>query len=146
MKVNFDGATFANVNKSGIGVVVRNSNGLVIASLAQQVPQSYKVVDIEALAAAWALELGLEICLDPVIVEGDSNVTMKALATETRSLASFDVLIQDAKIFSNCYSKLLYSHTKRDSNKVAHSLARLAINFLDYIVWMEDFTQVSHVL
>ena len=119
MKVNFDGATFANVNKSGIGVVVRNSNGLVIASLAQQVPQSYKVVDIEALAAAWALELGLEICLDPVIVEGESNVIMKALATETRSLASFDVLIQDAKIFSNCYSKLLYSHTKRDSNKVA---------------------------
>ena len=146
MKVNFDGATFANVNKSGIGVVVRNSNGLVIASLAQQVLQSYKVVDIEALAAAWALELGLEICLDPVIVEGDSNVTMKALAIKTRSLASFDVLIQDAKIFSNCYSKLLYSHTKRDSNKVAHSLTRLTVNFLDYIVWMEDFTQVSHVL
>ena len=134
------------MNKSGIGVVVRNSNGLVIASLAQQVPQSYKVVDIEALAAAWALELGLEICLDPIIVEGDSNVTMKALPIKTRSLASFDVLIQDAKIFSNCYSKLLYSHTKRDNNKVAHSLTRLAINFLDYIVWMEDFTQVSHVL
>ena len=107
MKVNFDGATFANVNKSVIGVVVRNSNGLVIASLAQQVLQSYKVVDIEALAAAWALELGLEICLDPIIVEGDSNVTMKALAIKTRSLASFDVLIQDAKIFSSCYSKSL---------------------------------------
>ena len=99
LKVNFDGATFANVNKSGIGVVVRNSNGLVIASLVQQVPQSYKAVDIEALAAARALELGLEIGLDQVIVEEDSNITMKALATETRGLASFDVLIQDAKIF-----------------------------------------------
>ena len=40
-------------------------------------------------------------------MEGDSNVTMKALAIETRSLVSFDVLIQDAKIFSSCYSKLL---------------------------------------
>ena len=56
-------------------------------------------MDIEALAAAWALELGLEIGLDQVIVEEDSNITMKALATETRGLASFDVLIQDAKIF-----------------------------------------------
>ena len=107
------------MNKSGIGVVVRNSHGLVIASLAQQLPQAYKVVEIKSLATARALELGLEIGLDRVIVEGDSDVTFKALATETRSLVSFDVLIQDAKIFSSCYSKLLYSHTKRDDNKVA---------------------------
>ena len=64
-------------------------------------------MEIESLATTRALELGLEIGLDRVIVEGDSNVTMKALAIETRSLVSFDVLIQDAKIFSSCYSKSL---------------------------------------
>ena len=95
------------MNKFGIGVVVCNSHGLVIASLAQQLPQAYKAIEIESLATTRALELGLEIGLDRVIVEGDSNVTMKALAIETRSLVSFDVLIQDAKIFSSCYSKSL---------------------------------------
>ena len=95
------------MNKFGIGVVVCNSHGLVIASLAQQLPQAYKAIEIESLVATRALELGLEIGLDRVIMKGDSNVTMKALAIETRSLVSFDVLIQDAKIFSSCYSKLL---------------------------------------
>ena len=95
------------MNKFGIGVVVCNSHSLVIASLAQQLPQAYKAIENESLVATRALELGLEIGLDRVIVEGDSNVTIKALAIETRSLVSFDVLIQDAKIFSSCYSKLL---------------------------------------
>lgn len=97
-------------------------------------------MEIESLVAARALELGLEIGLDRFIMEGDSDVTMKALATKTRSLVSLDVLIQDAKLFSSCYSKLLYSHTKRDGNKVAHNLAKITVNFLDYIVWMEDFS------
>ena len=95
------------MNKSSIGVVVRNSHGLVIASLAQKLPHAYKAVEIESLAITRALELGLEIGLDRVIVEGYSDVTIKALAIETRSLVSFDVLIQDAKIFSSCYSKSL---------------------------------------
>ena len=93
------------MNKSGIGVVVCNSHGLVIASLAQQLPQAYKAIEIESLATTRALELGLEIGLDRVIVEGYSDVTIKALGIETRSLVSFDVLIQDAKIFSSCSTK-----------------------------------------
>ena len=43
---------------------------------------------IEALAAIWALEFALEVSINRVIVEGDSEVVVKALATEEFSLAS----------------------------------------------------------
>lgn len=35
MKINFDGAVFSKENRSGIRVVIRNSEGLVLASLSQ---------------------------------------------------------------------------------------------------------------
>ena len=51
VKINFDGAGFGASNMSGIGVVIRNSNGDVLASCSQKIPQVYKAEEIEALAA-----------------------------------------------------------------------------------------------
>ena len=41
-------------------------------------------------------------------------------------------------MLSQSFQKLLYSHTKREGNSVAHSLARYANNIPDFLVWMED--------
>ena len=48
--------------------------------------------------------------------------------------------------FSRQYSKLLYSHTKRKGNKVAHCLTRLAANIVDCVVWMEDIPQCIYLV
>ena len=53
------------------------------------------------------------------------------------SIASMEPLLQDANVFSNCYAKFLYSHCRRDGNRLAHSLARYSINVSSYVVWME---------
>ena len=42
-------------------------------------------------------------------------------------LASYDLLIQDAKLVESNFTELSYSHIKREGNKVAHGLARLAL-------------------
>ncbi|KAK7844539.1 hypothetical protein CFP56_010703 [Quercus suber] len=68
-KINYNGGIFAKENKLGIGVVVRDSNGLVIASMVQQFPQAYKAVEIEAMAASRASEFGLEIGIHQAILE-----------------------------------------------------------------------------
>ena len=93
-------------------------------------PQAYKLVEIEALVATQALQFGLEIGIDRAIVEEDSIVVMKALANKPRNMTSYGVLIQDAKVFSGFYSKLLYSLTKREGNKIVHSLVRLVVNIV----------------
>nr|POF08828.1 hypothetical protein CFP56_46591 [Quercus suber] len=77
----YDEATFVKANKSGLGVVVRNNHGLVIASLAQQLPSTYQAVEIETLAATRALEFALEIGVDRDIVKCDSETVVKALVT-----------------------------------------------------------------
>ena len=50
-KINFDGVTFEVSNVTGIGVVIHNHEGLVIAALTQKIPLPHYVDVVEALAA-----------------------------------------------------------------------------------------------
>ena len=56
---------------------------------------------------------------------------------ESDSMA-YGLLLKDASLFSSSFSKLSYSHTKRDDNKVAHILARLVVNYPKCTVWIKD--------
>lgn len=60
-KINYNGAVFQEFHKSGIGVVIRDSHGLVIASMSQVIPQLFTAIEVEAAAAARALEFALEL-------------------------------------------------------------------------------------
>ena len=51
-KINFDGAFFVKENCAGVGVVIRNEQGLVMASLSQKIPLPFIVIEVEALAAS----------------------------------------------------------------------------------------------
>ena len=60
-KINFDGAIFEKEDKARLGVVIRNSEGLVMASLSQLVPLPYSVIEVESLVARRALEIAGEL-------------------------------------------------------------------------------------
>ena len=89
------------------------------------------------MAATQALEFGLEIGIIEAVLEGDSELIINSLKVGGQSIASVEPLLQDAIVFSNCYSKLLYSHCRREGNRLAHSLVRYSINVFNYVVWME---------
>lgn len=99
---------------------------------------------IEALADTQALELGLELGLEKVVLEGDSELSIKALARESVSLVPFDPLSQDARFFVRRFSQLLYSYIRRKNNKVIHNLTRFFKNITDFIAYMEDIPSQFH--
>ncbi|KAL4622103.1 hypothetical protein ACB092_06G273500 [Castanea dentata] len=66
-KIYFDGAIFRNENRSGIGVVVRDHTSSIIASLAQLISLALQPIEIEAVAAAQALEFGEEIGISEAV-------------------------------------------------------------------------------
>ena len=51
MKTNFDGAVFEDLNAAGIGVVVRDSHGEVLAAVAEIIPLPSSIHVFETLAA-----------------------------------------------------------------------------------------------
>ncbi|KAK9997364.1 hypothetical protein SO802_022050 [Lithocarpus litseifolius] len=137
-KINYDGAISNADNKAGVEVVIRDCNGEVIASLIQQLEQAYQPVEVEAITACRAVEFGSEIGVDCAIMEDDSKVIVKALRNKDNGLLSIAPMVNDVSLFSSLYSKLSYSHIRRNVNEVAHCLARLTLITPNYTVWMKD--------
>ncbi|XP_075670401.1 uncharacterized protein LOC142640202 [Castanea sativa] len=137
-KINFDGALFQADNCAGIGVVIRNGCGQVMASLSQQIPLPLTVIEVEALVARRALILVQEISFTRVVLEGDSQTLITALKTGSHTLAHFGHIAQDIRYLASSFSDVSYTHVRRQCNTVAHSLARRAILSPFLQVWMED--------
>ena len=73
------GALFQDCSKAGIGVVIRDSEGLVIGALFEKIPLPPSVEDVEALACRRGIIFAIELGLQEVVVEGDSEVLIKKL-------------------------------------------------------------------
>ena len=144
-KINFDGAVFSGENKLGISIVIRDSSGLVIASCSKKLQQAYNSAEVEALAVAMALSFAADIGINRAILEDDSLDVITALSQDAPKMSSIGPWINDAKVYSNSFFKLQYSHTRRECNTVAHNLARYAIDIPYFIVWMEDVHHMFHL-
>lgn len=107
-KVNYDGATFNEQGKAGIVVVIRNSEGAVMASLSQQVPLPATVAQVEALAARRAIEFALEVGITQAIIKGDSDIIFKDLTSPGLSLALHGYLIHDVKQLANAFTNISF--------------------------------------
>ena len=100
-------------------------------------------MEVEALATTRASEFAFELGIVNAVLEGNSKMIMKALTEEEISLSSYSLLIADAKLCLlivdaklcfNVFNQLHYSHVRRESNKVAHNLARHVITVSDFIL------------
>ena len=136
-KLNFDGATFAEDSTTGIGVVIRNEAGLVMASLSQRIPLPTSIIEVKALAARRAMEFALELGFDNVILEGDSEVLVKTIKDGRNTLAHYGNLIADILFLTSHFSRVQFSFV-RQCNRLAHSLARRASIIQQMSVWMEE--------
>ena len=81
-KINFDGAVFFEVEAASLGVVICDSYGRVIGSLAEYVPLLTSVATVEALACKRALLFAKELCIFDTIFERDAELIIKALLSK----------------------------------------------------------------
>ena len=146
LKVNFDGASFPSKNLAGLGAIIRNDKGLVMAAFSQPIPLPTSVETVEVLAARSAVCLARDLNLGQVIFEGDAEVIIKAINSGGFSSSSFGHIIRDIKLLSSAFNKVSFSHTRRLGNRIAHGLSCMACNFSSFQVWMEDVPlDLSHV-
>ena len=137
-KMNFDDATFTVRDRAGVGVVIRNDAGLVMASLTQQIALPVSVIEVEALAVRRALEFALELGFDDITLEGDSELLIKNLMTGGSQLTHYGNIAADILFLLSHFSKATLSFVKRHCNQLAHSLARRALISPNMSVWMEE--------
>ena len=143
LKINFDGALFKDINKVGLGVIIRDNHGQVLASLSEQIQLPCSSNLVEAIAAARAISFAHDLSLSNYILEGDSDMVIKALKRNDDSLSYFGHILALAKTLTdvNC---ITFSHTRRIGNAVAHNQAKHARYVIGFKVWMEDVPSHLH--
>ena len=77
-RTNFDGVVFEESGEVGIGVIIRNSRGEVMASLAKKFLKSSSVETVELLATKQAIILVQELGFENSIFEGDFETVIIA--------------------------------------------------------------------
>ena len=148
-KVNYDGAYFADEEKAGIRVVVRNELGQVMGSLAEKIEMPATVEILEAMVARRAMLFMEELGLRYAVFEGDSELVVNALVGHCPDRASIGHIIKDCKSLRGLFQTYSFSHVRRQGNGVAHALARRARMSFPLTVWMEsvppDITYLVYV-
>ena len=137
-KANYDGAYFAEEEAAGFGVVVRNELGQVMASLTEKLAMPPTVEILEAMAARRAMIFMEELGLCRATFEGDSVTVVKALAGDCPDRSCIGHIIKYCKSLMGCFQTCPFSHVRRQSNGVAHALARRARKSSPLSVWMES--------
>lgn len=145
-KANFDGACSAADEFIGVGVVVRDHQGAVIAALSAKRASAMDVDCMEAFAALAAIQFALDLGLHHIIFEGDSLTIVRAFHSVSKSLATFGHFVEQAKSLLPRFHSWAVQHVKREGNSVAHCLVRMAFAMEDFSIWMEDVPLSLHSL
>ena len=137
-KENFDAALFEHCNCAGLGVVVRDYNGKVIAALSQRIALPHSVEQAKAPAASRAITLAKELCLSQMVFEGDCQKVIAAINSSGACHTLFGHIIEEIHCLSSTLVTSCFVHTRREGNKIAHALARRAVLTTDIDVWVEE--------
>lgn len=124
LKVNFDGSIFRDGKQAGVGVIIRDWNGKVVASIAEVFPLPFSVTTVEVLVASKVLKLARDLGLSSIVLEGDSKTTIDALLCESPSLTDYGNLIDEAKELAKEFMNIEFSHVLRQGNSATHNIAR----------------------
>ncbi|XP_060969608.1 uncharacterized protein LOC133036862 [Cannabis sativa] len=127
LKMNVDAACDVSCNKIGVGIIVRNSSGQVVAAYSKSLTGRYKSQEMEAKALLTGLDLAAHHNLLVNHLESDSLVLVNSINCQHTAISSFGDLVLDIKNRLSYLSSVCVSYVKRDANQAAHGLAKQAL-------------------
>ena len=137
-KLNFDASIFQDGGFSGVGAIIRNDRGEVMAALSAKGPPVTGSDEAETFACRRAVEFAVECGFTELILEGDNQALMDAVCTRQGRSSWLGHIIQDVLVLLDGLRWVQISFVKRSANTVAHGLARWAKDLVEDIVWIED--------
>ena len=137
-KVNMDAAIFKSTKSVGIGVIVRDHVGDVLATLSTQLLLPLGPLETEAKAMDIAISFAKDIGLQEVTFESDNSVLIGALLDKSKTPLSIENIITGIHAKLQHFRQHQKLHIKRHGNTPAHCLARHAKGLDNFVTWIEE--------
>ncbi|KAL4325354.1 hypothetical protein GQ457_11G001080 [Hibiscus cannabinus] len=142
VKANYDASFCSSSLHSYSGVVIRDSDGLVLGSCRRASTWVVTPFAAEATAALHALLFAIDLGFTSVILEGDSLSITRKLQSKECDISEISALIWDVQQLSKSLHACSFLHTPRSGNKVAHLLAKSDSLGPDDRFWVEEVPSV----
>ena len=94
-KLNFDAAIFSDLNSSGVGAMIRNEKGEVVAAMLAKGPQVGDSEEAEILACRKVLEFAIDASFSELVNEGDNANVMKSISSTGVNQSRLGHIIED---------------------------------------------------
>ena len=137
-KLNFDVAVFSDFSTSGVGVVIRNGSGQVMAVLSSKGPAVMDNEEAEIMACRQALEFAINARFADLVVEGDNSNVMRSISQSQSNWSRLGNLYDDVRCLAKRLRFAVFHCIRCTANGVAHSLARFARHISEDCIWLEE--------
>ena len=138
VKVNVDGATTKRKNFAGVGSVIRDELGRVVATMCRKISTPLGPLEVEAKAFEAGLQLARDMGFQDIILEGDSLILVRALCGLSSPPSTIDSMVVGMQLLCSDFRTVYISHVRRQGNKPAHILAKYALGINESVVWIEE--------
>ncbi|XP_060969794.1 uncharacterized protein LOC115713245 [Cannabis sativa] len=138
LKMNVDAACDVSRNKIGVGIIIQNSSGQVVAANSKLLTGRYKPQEMEAKALILGIDCAALCNLSVNLLESDSLILVNSINSNSNAISSFGDLVLDIKNRLSYLSSVCVSHVKQDANQAAHGLAKDALELDDDCMWFEE--------
>ena len=93
-KLNFDAAIFKELNCSGVGAIIRNRKGEVMAAMSAKGPPVEDSEEAKLLACRRAVEFAIDAGFSELVIEGD-NIAMTSLSHGGPNMSRLGHVVHD---------------------------------------------------
>jgi ribonuclease HI len=136
VKLNWDASVDIKTKMSGLGVVIRDTNGSFLAAFSKRIHTEVSPVVAETLAALHAVLFCSEMGYSKAWFEGDALQVVNEVNSPLPCDSMHGHLIQAIKEGLQGLNQTSFTHTKREANAVAHEPAVEArTHVMDTVRW-----------
>ena len=123
--INSDGAAVPNPGPAGIGAILRNDKGVVVAEISKYIgPSTNNKAEFLALIAG--LEKALELGAEHVDINSDSELIVRQIEGKYRSKVMKQLFDQVVSLLGE-FKSYTVQHIPREQNKEADALSKRAL-------------------
>ncbi|KAH9782560.1 reverse transcriptase domain-containing protein [Citrus sinensis] len=139
VKVNVDAATSSEKHLAGLGAIIRDDQGTVIAAAIKISKFNGDVAFAEAEALEWGLQIARNASAKALIVESDAQSVVKLVNNKQGGKSEIFWIISEIQNLMRNFELVSINYTHRSRNAIAHSLAKLALEKCENVVWMGSY-------
>jgi ribonuclease HI len=125
-KLNVDAATSKSHMGGAMGVICRSENGEFLGASCLTVHGISDPSVLEAMACREALALAQDLQLRRIVVATDCLSVVNHISTAYAG--KYSRVLDEIKVVSSLFDRVLIKHERRESNYEAHRLARSAVS------------------